>query len=101
MVFNEVNLDASASFDIDGLIISYYWTLKHRISSNNDKESTEVSPTISDLAAGFYDVCLYVTDDDGQTDKDCLVLAAAGSCSCALNSIHVESIVPTTARGSK
>ena len=101
MVFDEVNLDGSESFDLDGSIVSYYWTLKHRINTNNDRESNEVSPTISGLAAGFYEVCLTVTDDDGQTDTDCCLLAAAGSCSCTPTSIHVESITLTTVKGSK
>ena len=46
-------------------------------------------------------MCLTVTDDGGASDSQCSLLAAAGSCFCTPSSIHVESIIPTTIKGSK
>jgi len=81
VVFDEVTLDGSASFDPDGWIESYKWTLKHRTTAITI-EATGEKPTITGLEQGFYDVRLTVTDNNGATDLIDSLLAAAGSCSC-------------------
>ena len=47
----------------------------HRNDSANNQTATGATPTITDLAAGFYDVSLQVTDDDALTGSDSMVLA--------------------------
>lgn len=61
----QVTLDGSASFDVDGFIANYEW-----------REGTTVlgstaSPTLNvNLPIGTHTIRLIVTDDDGQTDID-------------------------------
>jgi hypothetical protein len=80
VVFSEVTLDASESHDPDGTIISYEWSLKHRGNPSNMRTAEGVNPTISGLQPGFYDVTLTVTDNDGVTGTDTMLLAVAGEC---------------------
>lgn len=77
-VFDAVTLDGSGSSDSDGSIAAYEWTLQHRETSAYDTSATGVTPTISGLNIGFYDVKLTVTDNDGLQDTDTMVLAVAG-----------------------
>lgn len=61
--FATVTLDGSASFDPDGEIVSYVWTL-------DDVEiATGVNPQVT-LSVGIHTITLTVTDDDGLTDSD-------------------------------
>ena len=103
VVFDEVTLDGSGSYDPDpnGSIVTYYWKIQQKMPPNNYIEAYGVNPTISGLTKGFYDMCLTVTDDQGATDIDCCLLAVAGSCSCTPSYIHIQSIIPTTIKGSK
>jgi hypothetical protein len=78
VVFDEVTLDGSASYDSDGTISTYEWSLQHEDGSNISASGP--NPTISDLHLGFYDVYLTVTDNGGLVDVDSMVLAAAGPC---------------------
>jgi len=94
VVFDEVYLDGSDSYDPDGTIVSYNWSLQHRTNPENDKTANGIDPTITGLNNGFYDVCLTVTDDLGATDIDCSLLAAAGSCFCSPTTVHIETIEP-------
>ncbi len=80
VVFSEVTLDGSGSSDPDGEIVSYEWTLQHRGNPVNNRTAEGVSPTISDLAPGFYDVTLTATDNDEATGTDTMLLAVAGQC---------------------
>lgn len=80
-VFDEVTLDGATSHDPDGTIESYVWELSHREDPANDRSAEGANPTLSDLAPGFYDVTLTVTDDYGATDTDAMILAVAGECS--------------------
>lgn len=80
VVFDEVILDSSASYDPDGTIESYDWQLQHRENSDYNTSAQGESPTVSGLEPGFYDVTLTVTDNDGLTDSDTMLLAAAGLC---------------------
>jgi PKD repeat protein len=78
VALNEVTLDGGGSSDVDGSIVSYNWELTHRTDSAHNQIATGVNPTITDLAADFYDVQLVVTDDDGLTSTDTMVLAVSG-----------------------
>jgi len=64
-----VTLDASASFDLDGSIISYEWDI------NGDAITDATGVTISvPLNIGTHIVTLTVTDDDSQTDTDEVII---------------------------
>lgn len=80
VVFSEVTLDASGSSDPDGTIVKYEWKLLHRGNPSYDRTAIGVSPTISNLAPGFYDVSLAVTDNDGAIGTATMLLAVAGEC---------------------
>ncbi len=77
-VFNAVNLDGSHSTDPDGSISSYVWNLKYRGSSSYDRTAAGVKATLSSLEPGFYDVTLTVTDNQGLSNTDTMLLSAMG-----------------------
>ena len=58
-----VTFDASASYDSDGIIVSYSWYF------GDGNVATGVSASHSYAAVGTYSVTLTVTDDDGATDS--------------------------------
>jgi len=62
-----VTLDGSGSSDSDGTIVSYSWR------ENGIEIATGVNPTI-DLAVGVHTITLVVTDDDGATGTDEVVV---------------------------
>jgi len=78
IVFNSVILDGSASSDSDGTIISWGWTLTHRTNPSNNKTATGSNPTVTNLAKGFYEVILTVTDNSGLSDTDTMLLGVYG-----------------------
>jgi hypothetical protein len=78
VVFDEVTLDGSASYDPDGTIVAYEWSLQHEDGSIITASGP--NPTISDIPPGAYEVILTITDDEGLTDTDIMHLAAAGPC---------------------
>ena len=80
VVLDTVILDGSASYDPDGLVDSYEWTLQHRETPAYDRTAFGITPTVSALNPGFYDVILTVTDNDGLVDTDTMLLAVAGQC---------------------
>lgn len=59
----EVQFDASESFDPDGTIVSYEWSL----GDGNTASTVQVTHTFE--AEGQYEVTLTVTDDDGAQDQ--------------------------------
>ena len=63
----DVTLDGSASADSDGTIASYSW------SENSVEFSTEMMPTVT-LAVGAHTITLTVTDDEGATGTDDVVI---------------------------
>jgi hypothetical protein len=87
---DEINLDGSQSFDPDGAIVSYDWELRPRENGgvnatlktySQTAEFLEgATPEVPDMAPGFYDVILTVTDDFGNSAKDTLLLAVAEKC---------------------
>ena len=97
VVFDEVTLDGSGSYDTYGTIVSFDWLLQHRDDPDNDRTAAGVNPTISSLEPDFYDVTLTVTNDDGLTGTDTMLLAVAGSCDCVASTMHIQSIIAETA----
>ncbi len=77
-VFNEITLDGSQSVDLDGSIELYEWQLHHRGDSAYDRTVGGVSPTVTVLESGFYDVILAVTDNDGNIGTDEMMFSAIG-----------------------
>jgi hypothetical protein len=67
VVLKSVTLDGTASFDADGTIVSYQW------AENGQVIATGVAPTI-DFAVGVHVITLTVTDDDGATSTDDVVI---------------------------
>jgi hypothetical protein len=65
IVYNAVTLDGTQSSDPDGSVSAYRWVLKHREDAAYDRSSTGATVTINNLASGFYDVSLMVTDNNG------------------------------------
>lgn len=65
-----VTLNGSSSTDSDGSIVSYVWDLE-TIAANT--EETGVSP-VAVLTPDTYNVTLTVTDDDGATATDTMVI---------------------------
>jgi outer membrane autotransporter protein len=63
-----VTLDGSASLDPDGTIVSYQW-----LNASNQQIATGATPTVR-LADGDHTITLLVTDDDGTTDVDTVVV---------------------------
>lgn len=61
---DSATLDASASNDSDGSIVSYLWT------EGATTLSTNVSFSITTLSAGIHTITLTVTDDQGATGTD-------------------------------
>ncbi len=77
-VFNSIKLDGSASTAPSGSITTYSWALKYQGNSSYDRTATGVSPTVSTLQPGFYDVTLTVTDNQGLTNTDTMLFSAMG-----------------------
>jgi len=62
-----VTLDGSGSLDPDGAIVNYSW------SENGVEIATGVQPSVS-LAVGSHTMTLTITDDDGATARDTVVI---------------------------
>lgn len=73
-VFGSVVLDGSASFDPDGSIVSYQWTLECRGNSLYNRTAEGATATVNGLRPGFYDVYLTVENDSGETATGSFVL---------------------------
>ena len=67
-----VTLDANASSDSDGTIESYSW-----VNEDGSVLSTESSFSKTDLPIGSYTVILTVTDNDGVTDSDTVIVTVS------------------------
>lgn len=65
---DSVTLSASASSDSDGSIISYRWAEGSTVLANSSSFSK------NDFSIGIHTLTLTVTDDDGATDSDTVVI---------------------------
>lgn len=63
-----VTLDGAASLDPDGTIVSYQW-----LNASNEQIATGATPSVR-LADGEHTLTLLVTDDDGATDVDTVIV---------------------------
>ena len=77
-VFASITLDGSQSSDPDSDPLTFSWQVAHRTNAANNRTATGVSPSISNLQPGFYNVTLTVSDPDGLSDTDTMVCAATG-----------------------
>jgi hypothetical protein len=59
VVYDKATLDGSAS---QGYVISWNWTLTHQTNPAYSRTATGQKPNLDNLAAGFYDVLLTVSD---------------------------------------
>ncbi|MGB0373099.1 MAG: InlB B-repeat-containing protein [Opitutales bacterium] len=66
-----VMLDGSGSSDPDGSLVSYIW------SKDGSPIASGVSPSVA-LPVGTHTITLTVTDDDGETDSDTVIITVGG-----------------------
>ena len=83
----EVTLNGSESYDPDGTSLSYEWT------ENNEPLSTEPSFTYN-FNVGNHPVTLTVTDNDGATDSDDVIITVTEA--SAIPEMHIASIDMST-----
>ncbi len=77
--FDSVTLDGSASFDAaEGHIINWEWALLHKTNPDFNRVASGETVFVENLVPGFYSVILTVTDNDGFTDTDEIILSAIG-----------------------
>jgi parallel beta-helix repeat protein len=82
----EVQFSADGSSDPDGTIVSYAWDL------GDGSTSFEANPVHTYDNAGVYDVTLTVTDDDGATGSDALVVTVSQATQKAVH-VHDQAVV--------
>lgn len=70
-----ITFDGSNSNDVDGSIVSYEWTVIHHNEPAYNQNAIGVSPELSNLQPGLYDVELTITDNDGLTGSDTCLLS--------------------------
>ncbi len=78
IVFDKITLDGSGSSNPENDTLTYSWQAKHRTNSTYDQTATGISPTLSNLQHGFYDVTLKITNSKGLSATDTMMFAATG-----------------------
>jgi len=71
---NSVQLDGSNSSDQDGSLTSYQWNKIVGPSQFSISNSSVAKPTVSNLVQGIYQFELVVTDNDGGSAKDTVII---------------------------
>ncbi len=74
---NSIILDGSASYDIDGTIVSYRWSKRVGSSSFHIASPQSVKPEVTNLIEGEYLFELEVKDNTGQPARDLVVVQVA------------------------
>jgi dienelactone hydrolase/uncharacterized protein (DUF2141 family) len=74
---NSVTLNASASTDADGTITGYAWSRISGPAQYNITSANSVNTSVTNLAEGTYAFRLVVTDNDGATDDDTVIISVA------------------------
>ena len=88
LVGEEVTLDGSGSYDLDGTITAYDWTFGDGTTGTGEITTHSYSTT------GTYTATLTVTDDDGATDTDIAQVIVTEA--PALPTMHIASIDVST-----
>lgn len=88
LVGEVVSFDGSGSYDPDGSIASYDWDF------DDGNFGSGIAPTHTYSSAGTYIVILMVTDDDGATDTDQVIITVSEAATPV--SMHVDSITVST-----
>jgi len=73
------NLDASESYDPDGIVTNYTWTKIEGPDSYTLSSNTAVTPTLSNLQIGTYAFQLRTMDNMGAVSFDTVVVTSVGS----------------------
>lgn len=73
------NLDASESYDPDGIVTSYTWTKIAGPNSYTLSSNTDVSPVLSNLQIGTYAFQLRTTDNMGAVSFDTVIIYSVGA----------------------
>ena len=71
---NSTTLNGTSSIDPDGTIISYNWRKISGPQSHNIASPNAATTLISNLVGGIYQFELSVTDNNGATDKDTVMI---------------------------
>jgi hypothetical protein len=71
---NSATLNGSASFDIDGNIVSYQWSKVSGPAQFSISNSNAVTTTVNGLAQGTYKFCLKVTDNANAFSYDTITV---------------------------
>ena len=92
-------LDGTASYDSDGVIVSYLWTLVSSPVIVTIATPTTVTTTITGFTEeGVYTFLLTVTDNSGLTDTDIVVVTVGSAVPVAVNSLVVNNRAGNCAR---
>ena len=90
---NSITLDGSGSFDPDGSIVQYYWTITGGPAGATIADNFAVKTTASNLSAGTYTFLLQVKDNAGALSyatKTVVVNAAAVTSGQPLGYIRLD-----------
>ena len=81
---NSTKLDGTKSTDADGTIVTYAWT---QVSGATPtiSDGTTATPTVSNLDAGIYIFKLTVTDNNGATATDTVIVSVNAAAPVATN----------------
>lgn len=71
---NSVTLNGTASYDIDGTIVSYQWSKVSGPAQCSFTDTATASTTLKNLAAGTYSFRLQATDNSGASNADTVVV---------------------------